>query len=259
MKLILRNKQQVCGRSKIRFIISAGLTLGLTSLSHAALVANIDGPAASVSAFQAADAQLLSTSVSVGIINQGGFFAAQNIASASIPTATGSTTIIASTTGGPNNNGFAPAGASWTNGDPILGSNLFNSNGGNIGVDFTNLSTLDTGSTITVTIWGIGDNIGQDSTISATFGGSTLSGDTAFNDGVSPQGDSTGAVPFQQFSFTADGVTDLIDVEVVPGPGGEGRSHFSGFSISVTPVPEPSSALLVGLGGLALISRRRRG
>ena len=37
-----------------------------------------------------------------------------------------------------------------------------------------------------------------------------------------------------------------------------GNTRFEGFQIDVTPAPEPSSAALLGLGGIALILRRRK-
>ena len=39
---------------------------------------------------------------------------------------------------------------------------------------------------------------------------------------------------------------------------GVGRTHFNGFSISVTAVPEPSALAIVALASLGLIVRRRK-
>ena len=44
----------------------------------------------------------------------------------------------------------------------------------------------------------------------------------------------------------------------ITSPGGGGRGGISGFQIVATAVPEPTSAALLGLGGLGLVLRRRR-
>ncbi len=55
-------------------------------------------------------------------------------------------------------------------------------------------------------------------------------------------------------TFTADTITFDTDRD----RGGTGRASISGFKIEAVAVPEPSSAALLGLGGLALILRRRK-
>ena len=44
----------------------------------------------------------------------------------------------------------------------------------------------------------------------------------------------------------------------ITSPGGGGRGGISGFQIVANTVPEPTSAALLGLGGLGLVLRRRR-
>ena len=208
----------------------------LASTSHGQLVVNVDNATFDVAAFQANDSNLPATSAGFGVVNVGGFVGARGdgaLVSSPIATATGTTTLSAETTGTPSNNGFAPNGAAYNSDLPILDSNLFADGPGEIGFDVLGLSSLDVGSIVTVTVYGIGDNIDQDSTITASFGATTFSESTVYNTPPAGRGDATGSMPFVQFTFTADGTTDLIDVDVAAGPGGQNRSHLSGFSVSV--------------------------
>ena len=206
------------------------------STSHAQLVVNIDSAEFDVAAFQANDPNLPASSAGFGLVNIGGYVGARDagaLVSSPITTATGTTTLTASTIGTPSNNGFGANPASYTNNDPILETNLFANDDGVLGVDISGVASLDTGTVVTVTVYGIGDNFGQDATIAATFGDTSESGNTVFNTNPDDRGDATGSMPFVQFDFTSDGSTDVIAVNVTAGPGGQDRSHFSGFSVSV--------------------------
>ncbi len=61
------------------------------------------------------------------------------------------------------------------------------------------------------------------------------------------------------FTFTAGAATETLSVAFNHTNGGT-RSGFNttNFTVAPVPVPEPSSAALLGLGGLALILRRRK-
>ena len=221
---------QACG------LASLFATFLSSSTSHAQLVVNIDSNAFNVAAFQANDSNLPGTSTGFGVNNANGYLAARGtgaLVSSPIATANGTTTLTAETTGTPSGDGFGANAAAHSNNDPILETNLFANGPGTLGFDLLGLASLDADSVVTVTVYGIGDNFGQDSTITATFGGSSQSGSTVFNTNPNDRSDATGTVPFAQFTFTADGTTDLIDVDVAAGPGGQNRSHFSGFSVSV--------------------------
>ena len=123
------------------------------------------------------------------------------------------------------------------------------------------LANSNEGDTIVLAVYGIGDNFGQQTTFEAAYGGNTAAEgntqSTLFNgngiDGaVVARTSDVGSVPFVNFTFVADGVTDAISFDAIAG------STVNGFSVGVAPVPEPASMSLVGLGALALIARRRK-
>jgi len=104
-----------------------------------------------------------------------------------------------------------------------------------------------------LSVFGIGDNSGQDTTFVATYGDNVSDPQSTLYNGPGVARDSDeGSIPFVNFTFVADGVTDTISFDAIEG------SHVNGFSVGVTPVPEPASLSLVGLGALALIARRRK-
>ncbi len=59
------------------------------------------------------------------------------------------------------------------------------------------------------------------------------------------------------FVFTAGATTETLSI-AYNATNGSSYTGFNSTNFTVTPVPEPSSAALLGLGGLALILRRRK-
>ena len=59
------------------------------------------------------------------------------------------------------------------------------------------------------------------------------------------------------FTFVADG-SDTLTIRADNADEGNAFAAINGFSLTFDPVPEPSSALLLGLGALGFLGRRRR-
>jgi len=60
--------------------------------------------------------------------------------------------------------------------------------------------------------------------------------------------------------FTADnsGYAEFLRIELVTTHGSTNFTGFGEIVVSATPIPEPSSALLLGLGALGMVVRRKR-
>ena len=80
---------------------------------------------------------------------------------------------------------------------------------------------------ITLTVWGIGNNVGRHTVVTPSYGGTTLQG-KATNFGSSRK-KPTDTVPFVQFTFEADGTSDSISFEWV---NPAGPSCLNGFAIT---------------------------
>lgn len=90
-------------------------------------------------------------------------------------------------------------------------------------------------------------------------GGSITLQDVAFT--VTPGGTSnTQTSAAQQISFGSDytGVTSVVFDDITGGSGQTGWQEIAFIAAAITAVPEPSSSALLGLGGLALLLRRKR-
>lgn len=115
------------------------------------------------------------------------------------------------------------------------------------------LANSAAGDTITLTIYGIGDNIGQETTFEVDYAGTIETGSTLFNAPGEARDSDVGSIPFVDFSFVSDGVTDSISFDAIEG------GILNGFSVGITDaatIPEPSSAIL--LAGFGLLGLRRR-
>lgn len=157
-------------------------------------------------------------------------------------------TITTSTTGtsdpAGSGNGWN-SGNPWTDLDPILEGYAFGTAGNTITISGLAAST-SAGDTIVLSAWGIGDTPVQESEFTGTYGAASSTGTADFGTSA------LDATPGLFFTFTADGVTDSIDLDIA------GSGILNGFALSVTPVPEPSSVALIGLGTLAMLGRRRK-
>jgi len=119
---------------------------------------------------------------------------------------------------------------------------------------FVTLGSFRSDSASTTNIFGGAVNLDGAST--ATFDASTI--DIAW----SPSGgaDITSASPYEiaQFTFSTD-TNGTLDILSAAGTDLGGTTFsFNVVNGVVTPIPEPGSLALLGLGGLALIARRRR-
>ncbi len=92
----------------------------------------------------------------------------------------------------------------------------------------------------------------------------SLNGGVLFTDYDTYQNDpDSGSVDFDTFIFTNTiAVVDDVIIRFAPvgGPSteGQGNLHINGLTVTGSVIPEPTSALLAGLGALGLLIRRRR-
>ena len=98
---------------------------------------------------------------------------------------------------------------------------------------------------------------GDDYLIQVWYANSSGTRTTPFGDGETPNNTvdlvaSTTSAQFAIGTFTAVGTSQTLTLESP----GFGNAHITGYQVRA--VPEPSSAALLGLGGLALILRRRK-
>jgi hypothetical protein len=111
-----------------------------------------------------------------------------------------------------------------------------------------NITGLLDGGLYTLYLYGAGDNANQRTTF-------TVGGVSQSTTGVTGPHDLTEGVDFVVFeNVLASGGFIGINYTLA---GGASEGHFNGFQLMEI-VPEPSSALLVGLGGLLAACRRRR-
>jgi len=142
-------------------------------------------------------------------------------------------------------------------------------NGGDTGITGGGSDRLDTSESLTFSFNSITTNLGA--AVTTSFNGFTYvdfkassAGAFGLNDRLNLDVDGTANdLTDHNANLTSDSLTfpasSFFTVEKAAAGGGDGFrvSNFS-FSVDVTPVPEPSSTALLGLGGLALILRRRK-
>lgn len=141
----------------------------------------------------------------------------------------------------PNIRSGNAANGGYTTDMPIVGGSVFartDDIGGDapITLDFSGLASLEPGTNIVLTIYGLGDNVGEDTGFVATFAGSSTTLETVYSTDGTDRSISTGSVPFVQFNFVTDGDSDTISV-VTQAATNENtsdiRQFFNGLSMSV--------------------------
>ena len=240
----------------------------ISSVASADLAFNLDSARASPNAPDATINDFITQNPNSGVDPDGTFFNLTNTSGNFVPlerltAGTGSNTGPLDVGGGYTVEYSFDAGAGEEDGRVSFsaGSNAHNdlnpitesfSNNatGTISVTGLNVNSV-AGDTITLTIYGIGDNIGQETTFEVDYAGTLATGSTLFNGPGEPRDSDVGSIPFVEFSFVSDGVTDSISFDATEG------GILNGFSVGITAaIPEPSSAIL--LAGFGLLGLRRR-
>ncbi len=111
--------------------------------------------------------------------------------------------------------------------------------------------------------WDLGASLGSSiesqalafGTNSFTFNGITLSDNTVYTIVLNNITNATNSVGFGLVNGATDTGTQIFQND---GSGAFHGSHEAALTVHTSAVPEPSSAALLGLGGLALILRRRK-
>ena len=134
-------------------------------------------------------------------------------------------------------NSFAAGDNVHTDQDPILDGYVFGASSSSI--QFSGLAALtNPGDTIVVSAFGIGDNFDQDSDFNTTYAGVTSATQATLFNGGSSRADENGSIPVVHFSITADGTTDILDLNIA------GSGHVNAVSLAIVPAaaitePEP--------------------
>ena len=143
------------------------------------------------------------------------------------------------------NSGFNAGDVSHNDIDPITEGYAFSAADTNVFIDGL-LANSEAGDTIVLSIWGIGDNIGQQARFDVTSGSNTAdegnTQETLYNGPDQSRGSALGSIPFVNFTFVADGVTDQISFDISNGTG-TGNAVIKAFSLSV---PSNSDEILLG-------------
>ena len=143
------------------------------------------------------------------------------------------------------NSGFNAGDTSHNDTNPITEGYAFAANNTNVFIDGL-LANSAAGDTIVLSIWGIGDNVGQQANFDVTYGSNIASEgntqETLYNAEGESRDSNVGSIPFVNFTFEADGVTDQISFDISNGTG-TNNAVINAFSLSVTPA---SNETLVG-------------
>ena len=135
------------------------------------------------------------------------------------------------------NAGFNAGDDAHSDTNPLTEGYAFGANNTNVFIDGL-LASSTAGDTIVLSIWGIGDNINQQANFAVTYGGNTASEgniqETRYNGPGEPRSSSVGSIPFVNFTFVADGVTDQISFDISNATG-TNSAVINAFSLSVTP------------------------
>ena len=129
--------------------------------------------------------------------------------------------------------------ASHNDTNPITEGYAFSAQDTNVHIDGL-LANSAAGDTIVLSIWGIGGTSGQQGSFTVTYGSNTASEgntqETRYNGEGEPRNSAVGSIPFVNFTFIADGVTDQIsfDIDNVPGTF---TATINAFSLSVSDPP----------------------
>ena len=240
----------------------------ISSVASADLAFNLDSARASPNAPDATINDFITQNPNSGVDPDGTFFNLTNTSGNFVPleqltAGTGSNTGPLDVGGGYTVEYSFDAGAGEADGRVSFsaGSNAHNdlnpitesfSNNASGTISVTGLNAnAAAGDTITLTIYGIGDNIGQETTFEVDYAGTLATGSTLFNGPGEARTSDVGSIPFVEFSFVSDGVTDSISFDAIEG------GILNGFSVGITAaIPEPSSAIL--LAGFGLLGLRRR-
>jgi hypothetical protein len=89
-----------------------------------------------------------------------------------------------------------------------------------------------------------------------TYGNKVSLAAKAFNDLTSTLGSTTTVFTDEVLGFDTANVTDL-EINAVAVPGATSKNFFDDFNVTLAPVPEPGSAVMVLLAGLWMTRRRR--
>lgn len=146
--------------------------------------------------------------------------------------------------------GIAPVSGTYT----PLGA----ANGISGSEDIFNITLNDLGAgTSTVTLYMAHSNAGRkfDATVDLTAADGNVNLAPLTSDAIGGTGGTT-YFTFSTVVETTDASADL-SISIDSNSGGSGQFAFAGYTVT-SPVPEPSTTALLGLGGLALILRRRK-
>ncbi len=104
--------------------------------------------------------------------------------------------------------GFSSRNTAWPDMVPILEGYAFTRESEVRTVTISGIEAIPEDELITLTVFGIGDNINQQSTVTPSYGGITLASKTA-DFGVAPRDERGDAVPEVQWQFVSDGSSEI--------------------------------------------------